>query len=415
MIAVIGLGFVGLTTALGFAHHGYQVRGYDASKERRDMLKSGKVPFHEPGLEQALLDSVGRAFIVSDELKSVVEHSDVLFYCVGTPTDDNGADLGQLLEAIKETLQHINDKNYKVLVVKSTVPPSAVQEQIKPLVESIGLEVGKHIGLANNPEFLREGSAWHDFLHPDRIVIGCCDKRDGDRVAALYQPFQAPVHQVSLNTAEFIKYLSNTLLATLISFANEQSMIARAIGDIDIREAFHTLHLDRRWFGNPAGMVSYVYPGCGFGGYCLPKDVQALIRQSGTSGHTPILLKSVIDVNGQIMKQAVRLITEKARPEHTLAIMGLAFKPNSDDVRDTPAKHIIAMLLQEGYTNIIAYDPLANESFHRCYGLPIAYAETFSEAVCAAHHVVLVTAWGEFIEKRHELSGKIVHDLRYML
>jgi len=415
LITVIGLGFVGLTTALGFSDKGYRVYGYDINEKKKDQLRKGEIPFYEPYLNGKLKQHLNKGFTIVDDLQEAVINSQVIFLCVGTPSKaDGSADLGYIFDAINSLTGYITKPEFKVLVVKSTIPPSTTSERIKPYLEQLGFKVGIDIGLTNNPEFLREGYAWEDFMNPDRIVIGQEDEKSGQIVETIYHPFNAPIYWVTLNTAEYIKYLSNTLLATLISFANEQSLIAKSIGEIDIKNAFKVLHLDRRWFGSPANMTSYAFPGCGFGGYCLPKDTMALVSQSLKNSYTPELLRSVLKVNETIKEFVVCDVVSKAEENEYIGILGLAFKPNSNDIRDTPAKAIIQGLLQKGYKNIIAYDPMANEEFKEAYGLPIEYAPNLPSLLSRVDHVVIVTAWDEFIKNEESIKKKNVIDYRYI-
>jgi UDPglucose 6-dehydrogenase len=415
LITVIGLGFVGLTTALGLSEKGYHVYGLDIDQKKKDQLRNGKIPFYEPNLNEKLNKHLNKGFTITDDLQEAVINSEVIFLCVGTPSKTDGsADLGYILEAIKNVAGYIKKPEFKVLVVKSTIPPSTTSERIKPYLENLGFKVGVEIGLTNNPEFLREGYAWDDFMNPDRIVIGQDDDKSGQIVETIYQTFNAPIYRVSLNTAEFIKYLSNTMLATLISFANEQSLIARSIGNIDIKKAFQVLHLDKRWSGAPANMSSYVFPGCGFGGYCLPKDTMALVSQSLKNSYTPELLTSTLKVNEAIKEFVVSDVERKVEENENIGILGLAFKPNSNDIRDTPAKAIIQGLLQKGYTNIIAYDPMANEEFKEVYGFPIQYSPNLSSLLSMVNHVVILTAWDEFIKNEELIKKKNVFDYRYI-
>lgn len=415
MITVIGLGFVGLTTALGFSDKGYRVYGYDINEKKKDQLRKGEIPFYEPYLNGKLKQHLNKGFTIVDDLQEAVINSQVIFLCVGTPSKaDGSADLGYIFDAINSLTGYITKPEFKVLVVKSTIPPSTTSERIKPYLEQLGFKVGIDIGLTNNPEFLREGYAWEDFMNPDRIVIGQEDEKSGQIVETIYHPFNAPIYRVTLNTAEYIKYLSNTLLATLISFANEQSLIAKSIGEIDIKNAFKVLHLDRRWFGSPANMTSYAFPGCGFGGYCLPKDTMALVSQSLKNSYSPELLRSVLKVNETIKEFVVYDVVSKAEENEYIGILGLAFKPNSNDIRDTPAKAIIQGLLQKGYKNIIAYDPMANEEFKEAYGLPIEYAPNLPSLLSRVDHVVIVTAWDEFIKNEESIKKKNVIDYRYI-
>ncbi|MEH6936590.1 nucleotide sugar dehydrogenase [Bacillus sp. JJ664] len=415
MITVIGLGFVGLTTALGFSEKGFHVYGIDIDQKKKDQLRNGKIPFYEPNLNEKLNKHLNKGFTITDDLQEAVINSEVIFLCVGTPSKTDGsADLGYILEAIKNVAGYIKKPEFKVLVIKSTIPPSTTSERIKPYLENLGFKVGVEIGLTNNPEFLREGYAWDDFMNPDRIVIGQDDNKSGRIVETIYQTFNAPIYRVSLNTAEFIKYLSNTMLATLISFANEQSLIARSIGNIDIKKAFQVLHLDRRWSGAPANMTSYVFPGCGFGGYCLPKDTMALVSQAIKNSYTPELLTSTLKVNEAIKEFVVSDVEGIVEKNENIGILGLAFKPNSNDIRDTPAKAIIQGLLQKGYKNIIAYDPMANEEFKEVYGFPIQYSPNLSSLLSMVNHVVILTAWDEFIKNEESIKKKNVFDYRYI-
>lgn len=416
LITVIGLGFVGLTVALGFSEKNYKVYGYDVDPLKKETLKNGKIPFYVENLEEQLNEHLNKSFFIIDDLHEAVDNSEIIFICVGTPSNKDGsADLGYIFDAIKSITACITKPDFKVLVIKSTIPPSSTSELIKPFIEKLGFEVGTDIGLTNNPEFLREGYAWEDFMYPDRIVIGHEDEKSGDMVEKIYRCFHAPIYRVTLNTAEFIKYLSNTLLATLISFANEQSIIAKSIGGIDIKKAFQVLHMDKRWFGTPAKMSSYVFPGCGFGGYCLPKDTSALVSQSLKNSYSPEILKSVLKVNEDMKEIVVNEIVEKTEEKENIGILGLAFKPNTNDIRDTPAKAIIECLIDRGYGNITAYDPMAMEEFKQAYDLEIEYCPSLNSLITKADHIVILTAWDEFMWNEELIKTKNVFDYRYIL
>ena len=418
MIGVIGLGFVGLTTAAGFAHKTpFPVWGYERDEPRRRRLQRGEVPFHEPGLPEHLRRYLDVKLRVPDSLETLVKNARVLFFCVGTPSDDQGkADLSPLLTAIRETLGQVQKGDYKVLVIKSTVPPSTTATEVVAQVRACGFEPGVEIGIANNPEFLREGCSWEDFIHPDRIVIGQFDGRSGREVAELYRDFEAEIIRVSLNTGEYIKYLSNTLLATLISFSNEMAMAADHIGGIDVQQAFQVLHRDRRWSGQPAKMSAYAYPGCGFGGYCLPKDTMAFTAKAAECGFQAGGLRRVLEVNREIKRHTVEKIKRLCGgPESVIGILGLSFKPGSDDVRDTPVKYLIEGLLHDGYRRLVAYDPLAIPEFRRCYDYPLVYASSLQEVLDQAEVLVLATAWPEFIAAAEVITRKKLVDARYCL
>jgi UDPglucose 6-dehydrogenase len=339
-----------------------------------------------------------------------------MFFCVGTPGGENGAaDLTYLFSALDSVVNHLNSEKFRVLVIKSTVPPGTTKKEIIPYLHAKGFSEGKAFAVANNPEFLREGKCWEDFIKPDRIVLGTGNEKAFEILRALYEPFNAPVHQVSLNTGEFIKYLSNTLLASLISYSNEMAVIADAIGDIDTGKAFRILHEDKRMKGS--GITSYLYPGCGYGGYCLPKDTQAMAAQARMNGVIPRLLEDVIAINGRMPAYFIRKITSSVSREKTVGILGLSFKPDSDDMRDSPAARIISLLIKEGYDNIAAYDPAVPlEQFEKAYKFEHIYYCGSGEEVCEKSDViVLVTAWAEFKGLFSAFSQKIWVDCRYFL
>jgi len=417
VITVFGLGFVGLTTALGFSEYGHIVYGVEVNEKRLLTIQRGQLPFLEPGLDKALEQHLNKNFhpITTAQLRYAIEASDCIYYCVGTPYGENGqADLTYLFKAIDQTIQQIHDSRFRVLVVKSTIPPSTTGAKIIPYFEDKGIKMGDRFGIANNPEFLREGHCWNDFMHADRIVLGVSDKRSELLLQQIYEKSLAPVFCVSLNTAEFIKYLSNTLLATLVSFSNEMSVVADQFGDIDVAQAFRILHLDKRW--GDCNMASYVYPGCGYGGYCLPKDTNALYSVSKQAGYDARILKNVIIVNDEmpniIAKRIIKDIDQDKSKK--LGILGLSFKPESDDVRDTPSAKIISCLLQADYNNILAYDPVANDEFKTYYNFAIIYYSDYEKIIEDADVLIIVTAWPEF-QTIHSCTNKKVIDCRYML
>ncbi len=432
VVTVFGLGFVGLTTALGFAETGCKVLGIDIDEERKKSLRNGIIPFHEPHMEAVLRKHLGNSFFVTDELEKAIRESTYVFYCVGTPYGaDGSADLTYLFSAIDSTLEAIHDEKFRVLVTKSTIPPSTTAEKILPYVKK-SCGKAKFTGVANNPEFLREGHCWEDFTKADRIVLGINDEKSKALLTELYEPMGIPIKCVSHSTGEFIKYLSNTLLAALISYSNEMAEAAEAFGGIDVAEAFRILHMDKRW--NNCSMTSYVYPGCGYGGYCLPKDTCAFYAQAEAKGFDAQILGQVIRTNTerprQIAEQIGRHLNNciqqqeneendcpagERRSHGTIGILGLSFKPESDDVRDTPAVKIIQELKKLGYQDIIAYDPIAMNVFQQKYpDIAIGYAESLAKAYDQSDILAIVTAWEEF-RIVPALGKKKVIDCRYML
>lgn len=419
VITVFGLGFVGLTTSLGFAEYGHKVYGVEVNPERLATIKAGKLPFLEEGLDKALTRHLDKDFfpIDSNGLAKAVAESDCVYYCVGTPYGKDGqADLKYLFGAIDQTLEVRPKDKYQVLVVKSTIPPSTTSQKVIPYLEGKGIKVGSDMGVANNPEFLREGHCWDDFMNADRIVLGVSDDRSAQVLRNVYASVKEPVFTVSLNTGEFIKYLSNTLLATLISYSNEMSVVADTIGGIDVAEAFRILHMDKRWKGEPAAMSSYVYPGCGYGGYCLPKDTNALYAVTKTAGFDAKILKNVIDTNDNmpefIAEKIARAVGDDKQKK--IGVLGLSFKPGSDDVRDTPSAKIIRQLIAKGYDNICGYDPVAISEFKKHYDFDIEYVDTYQGLIDKADVLVITTAWPEFKDVQSR-TQKLVVDCRYML
>jgi len=408
-IAVFGLGFVGLTTALGLADKGFSVRGYDINKERCAEIVLGKVPFFEPGLDDALARNLGKTFTLVDSAIDAAYKSDICFFCVGTPgLPDGSADLAHLLFAIDSVLEIVSE--FCVLVVKSTIPPGTLNERVIPYVRA----KGANNPVAVNPEFLREGKCWDDFMNADRIVCGVTDDAAKNVLAELYKPFGAPLHFVEPNTAEFIKYLSNSLLAALISYSNEMALLADAVGGIETARAFRILQEDRRLIG--AGINTYIYPGCGYGGYCLPKDTAALDAVTLSRGFTPRILEGVISLNNEMPELTARKITRAAGEKtEKIGILGLSFKPGSDDVRDSPAAKIIAALIQDGYVSIYTYDPLAMREFQNMYRLSITYCMSAREVCETCGTVALVTAWEEFKGMDKEFPDTRFVDCRYFL
>lgn len=415
MITVIGLGFVGLTSGLGFAKKGFRTFGIDINTERLEKLKNYEIPFHEPHLKEVLEETMGKTFFLDVSLEDAIKKSEAIFICVGTPASSDGsADISHLLIAIDQILA-VESDTFKVLVIKSTIPPSTLSNRIKPYVEKKIEGTGKQIGFASNPEFLREGYCWIDFIEPDRIVVGVDDKQSKAIIEKVYKPFKAPIHFVSYNSAEFIKYLSNTLLSTLISYSNEMSMIADQIGDIDIPSTFKILHEDKRWSGNPASMASYVYPGCGYGGYCLPKDTEAMHAIAKANGIETAVLKGNLKINSEIKDHLVAKLEKELDKNASIGILGLSFKPESDDVRITPAKEIIEKLIGKGFTNISAYDPISNEAFQKEYpDLSIKYRDSLDALLNNTDNVVILTGWKEFKENKEKITRKKVFDFRYI-
>ncbi|USF25627.1 UDP-glucose 6-dehydrogenase [Firmicutes bacterium ASF500] len=415
MVTVVGLGFVGLTTALGFAEYGHKVYGIEVNDERMAAIRAGKLPFWEPGLDEALERHLGQNFLPTTDWETAVADSECVYYCVGTPYGEGGqADLTYLYGALEQTIDAIHDDKFRVLVTKSTIPPSTTEKRIIPFLEEHGVKIPEQLGVANNPEFLREGHCWEDFTHADRIVLGVTDGRSEAILRNLYAKEKAPVFSVSLNTGEFIKYLSNTSLACLISYANEMSIAADAIGGIDVANAFRILHMDKRW--QTGSIRTYFYPGCGYGGYCLPKDTNAFYAVVKDSGFDGQILKHVIHLNDEMPEVTARRITQTVGENKRccIGILGLSFNPGSDDVRDTPSAKIIRTLNKAGYRNIVVYDPVAMDEFQKYYKLDYNCADSYEQLLEQAETVAITTAWPQFGDVKTKTNSPVV-DCRYML
>lgn len=415
VITVVGLGFVGLTTALGLAEYGHKIYGIEKNTTRMAIIQSGKLPFLEPGLDKALLKHLGQNFLPTEDWEIAISESDCVFYCVGTPYGEDGqADLTYLYEAMEQTLSAILDNKFRVLVTKSTIPPSTTEKRIVPFLVAHGADVPGQLGVANNPEFLREGHCWDDFIHADRVVLGVGDVASEVMLKEIYSSSGVPICSVSRTTGEFIKYLSNTSLACLISYANEMSMAADAIGGIDVATAFRILHMDQRW--QSGSIRSYFYPGCGYGGYCLPKDTNAFYAVAKGAGFDSPILKNIIATNNAMPQVTVRRILQTVGSDVNtcIGILGLSFNPGSDDVRDTPSAKIIGALNEIGYHNIVVYDPVSEDNFNIQYTLTYRCVENYISILEEADVLAIVTAWPEFQNIKSQTNKPIV-DCRFML
>lgn len=402
-ISIVGSGYVGVTTGVGFAELGNDVTFIDVDENKIKAINSAKPPIFEKGLEE-LMNKNRDKYKATNNYESILD-TDITFICVGTPSKDDGSiDLSFVESAAREIGKMLKRKDgFHTVVVKSTVVPGTTEEVVKPLIEKeSGKRAFEDFGLAMNPEFLREGSAVDDFFNPDRIVIGVKDDKTREVLEMLYSPFNCPKLVTDIKTAEMIKYASNAFLATKISFANEIGNICKKLG-IDAYEVFKGVGLDHRI--NPA----FFRAGIGFGGSCFPKDVKALIAKARDVGEEPKLLKAVMDVNeGQPMR-LIELL-KKHIPNlrgKKVGVLGLAFKPDTDDIRESRAIPIVEELLKE-QAEILAYDPKAMDNFKQLFP-QIRYAETPNE-VLNADAVLIVTEWKEF--EQLDYKGKIVIDGR---
>lgn len=404
-VSIIGCGYVGLVTGIGFAELGNSVIFVDIDDFKVNMINALKTPIYEPGLEELMKRNEGR-FYATKDYREAIQNSEITFICVGTPSKDDGSiDLSYVKASAEQIGKSLAKKDeYHAVVVKSTVLPGTTEEIVKPIIEKeSGKKAFEDFGLAMNPEFLREGNAIEDFFKPDRIVIGVKDERTRLLLGELYRAFNCPKIVTDIKTAEMIKYASNAFLATKISFANEIGNVCKKLG-IDVYEVFKGVGLDHRI--NPA----FFRAGIGFGGSCLPKDVRALIRKAEELGEQPRILKAVIEVNERQPFRLIDLLKKhvKSLRGKKIGVLGLAFKPDTDDVRESRAIPIIEKLIEEG-ARVLAYDPKATENFRRLFP-DIEYASSAEELIAESEAVLIVTEWKDF--EKLDYRGKIVIDGR---
>ncbi|USS41056.1 UDP-glucose/GDP-mannose dehydrogenase family protein [Thermococcus aggregans] len=408
-ISIVGSGYVGLVSGMGFVKLGNEVIFVDVDEKKIKMINNAQPPIYEEGLEELMREFRGK-YRATKDYREAILNSDVTFIAVGTPSREDGSiDLTYVEEAAKEIGKALKEKDdYHVVVVKSTVLPGTTDEVVRPILEKhSGKKAFQDFGLAMNPEFLREGVALKDFLNPDRIVIGIQDEKTKKVLEELYKPIDAPKLFTDIKTAEMIKYASNAFLATKISFANEIGNICKKLG-VDSWKVFEGVGLDHRISPH------FFRTGIGWGGSCFPKDVKALIRKAEEVGEEPIILKAVVEVNERQPLKLIELL-KKHVPElrgKTIGVLGLAFKPNTDDVRETRAYIIVKKLLEEK-AKVVAYDPKAMKNFKHFYpdvGEKIEYARSAADVLKATDVILIVTEWPEF--EKLDYSGKIVIDGR---
>lgn len=415
-IAIVGTGYVGLVSGTCFAEMGVKVTCVDVDESKISGLKKGEVPIYEPGLDEMIKRNVeaGRLHF-SISLKDVLPDVEVVFSAVGTPPDEDGsADLKYVLEVAREFGRHITD--YKLLVTKSTVPvgtsakvKKVIEEELKRRNVTIPFDV------ASNPEFLKEGSAIKDFMSPDRVVVGTDNEEAQKVMARLYKPFMLSGERMiytDIPSAEMIKYAANSMLATRISFMNDIANLCDLVG-ADVNMVRKGIGADTR-IGK-----KFLYPGIGYGGSCFPKDVKALIRTAKENGYDMRVLEAVEAVNQSqklILFHKLRDYFKGDLKGKNIALWGLAFKPETDDMREAPSLDIIKALLDAGAV-VSVYDPVAMDECRRRIGNRVKYASDMYEAASDADALMLLTEWNQFrlpslkvLDKI--MNGKVIFDGR---
>lgn len=396
-IAVLGMGHVGLPTALGFAALGWDVLGVDAAPELVSLLQSGRAPFYEPGLEQLLEQQMGKKFFPVHDLESAIREATILFLCVGTPQKSTGeADLSQVETAARTIAQNLN--SYKLIVEKSTVPAITAQWIQRTIRRYASHENGRRpavldFDVASNPEFLQEGVALQNVSRPERIVCGVDSERARKILEEIYRPLVSPVLMTGLSTAEIIKHAANSFLSMKISFINMVADLCEAIG-ADVTQVAKGIGMDPRI--GPA----FLQAGIGFGGYCFPKDLRAFIYLAEEHAVDFSLLKQVEAINERRAEVFVKKLRKALWVLHdkTIAVLGLAFKSGTDDTRESPSVRIVDHLLNEG-ASLRVHDPKAMPLVRKV--LPeasgrLTYCETPYAAVCRAHALLVLTDWPEY-------------------
>ena len=402
-IAVVGTGYVGLVVGVCLAENGNSVVCVDNDEKKVEALRRGEIPIYEPGLAEMIPRNVAEERLrFTTDLGTAVQQSEILFIAVGTPQDEDGsADLRHVLAVADGIGRQMN--GYKVIVNKSTVPVGTT-EKVRKAVSAV---TSHPFAVVSNPEFLKEGTAVEDFLKPDRVVIGADDERARAVMTELYAPFVRtgnPVLVMDCASAEMTKYAANAMLATRISFMNEIANLCEKVGA--------NVDLVRKGIGSDARIgPSFLFPGPGYGGSCFPKDVKALVRTAGEAGSRLAVLEAVEDANERqkhrLFEKLHCALGDDVRGAH-IAIWGLAFKPQTDDMREAPALTLIDDVLAAGAT-VTAHDPAALHEAKRRIGNRIAYSESNYDALNGADALVVITDWNEY---RHPDFGRMKSTLR---
>ena len=420
-IAVVGTGYVGLVTGTCFSEMGVHVTCVDVDENKISALKQGVIPIYEPGLETLVHKNVrsGRLNFTT-RLEDVLNDVDIVFSAVGTPPDEDGsADLKYVLEVARTIGKHLN--HYIVVVTKSTVPVGTAKK-VKAVIEEELKKRGEHIefDVASNPEFLKEGNAVKDFMSPDRVVVGVESERARKLMARLYKPFMIVSDRLiftDIPSAEMIKYAANSMLATRISFMNDIANLCELVGA--------DVNMVRKGIGSDTRIgKKFLYAGCGYGGSCFPKDVKALIRTAADNGYQMRVLQAVEDVNADQKLVLYRKLlayygSEEALMGKTVAMWGLAFKPETDDMREAPSLVLIDLLIKAGAT-VKVYDPVAMYECRRRIGDSVIYAKDLYDAAVGADALMLVTEWKEFRMPNaktllQKMKGRLILDGRNIL
>src|SRR6266581_5051174 len=397
-VSVIGMGYVGLRTSAAFASKGIKTVGIDIDEKRIEQIRQGRAPLYEPQLDSMLKKAVKKRLLTATNDISQAAYTSSTFLTVGTPSRKDGSiDLTSIERAAEEMGTALSEKqSYHLVIVKSTVIPGTTNRIVNPiLAKSSSKTIGTNLGLCANPEFLKEGTAINDTLHPDKIVIGANDKKSANTLKQLYMRFYGknlPTEILtSPETAELVKYASNAFLATKVSFINTIANIAQSIPGVDVNQIVEAIGRDPR-----IGPL-FLKAGPGYGGSCFHKDLQAIINFSENLGYSPLLLRATEGTNEQQAEKVVELAEKLTGPleQKRIAILGLAFKKDTDDIRGAAALRVITLLLKKG-ARVIASDPLAIPNARRQLGENVEFAEDEQSALNGADCCILMTEWSQF-------------------
>lgn len=427
-IAIIGTGYVGLVSGVCLASKGHRVTCFDKNNSVVETLQSGKSHIYENGLE-ALMKASGDLLsfqVLNSVTELKLQSFKAVIVAVGTPTINGKTDLGQI-ESVALMMSRVikNSGNHISVIIKSTVIPGTTDTFVKNIIENNSEKKLGEFGLGMNPEFLREGNAIGDFLNADRIVFGFEDLATRDTLRAIYEPWECEKIEVNSRSAEMMKYVNNTLLATLISAVNEYSNISRKLGNIDFEQVMSGVHFDHRWSPVlPNGekvfpkIIDYLKPGCGYGGSCFPKDVKALSALADDYSVPSKIIDAVIDVNNnqpniivQILKHELEAISDKK-----VLVLGLAFKPETDDVRESVSLKLLRLLHGE-VASLSAHDPLAMENAQQQLdsSVNVELVDDWKDAISKNDVIIVATGWSIYKslnELNHLLNGKVLFDTR---
>jgi len=428
-ICIVGTGYVGLVTGVCLAAKGHDVVCVDSNPAIVASLNAGHPHIFEHGLAD-LLTSVRdqHRFMATADLHSGLDGAEVAMLAVGTPSVNGVIDLSNICSAARDIGHYIGGTDQHIsIVVKSTVLPSTADTIVRKEIETVSGKRFPEFGIGMNPEFLREGNAISDFMEPDRIVLGYEDSATLDRLERLYAPWTTEKIRIRTRSAELLKYANNAMLACQISAMNEIANLAAAIGGIDIMDVVRGISLDKRWNpilsdGNRAEpqILTYLVPGCGFGGSCFPKDVQALRSQGESMGVPMRMLNAILDVNEVQPEQVVSILHEEIDDlrGRNVIVLGLAFKAGTDDVRESASIKIVEQLLSRG-CNVSVHDPIAAENFRHALGFAAAsvtFLKDWESYIDQADIVIIATSWSEYHRIRNaDLSNKVLFDGRRML